>query len=224
MNGWGEFFLALAAFFASHALPLRPGVRARIEGAIGRRGFSLGYSLLSLAALVWLIVAAGRAPHVPLWYPAPWQSWVALWLMLPACLLLSTGLASVNPLSFGGRAGQFDPEAPGIPGITRHPLLAAIALWSLAHLVANGTLAQALLFALFAAFAVLGMVLIDRRRRRAWGTGEWQRLARNTALVSVAGLLAWRGKPPLGALAAGVALYCGLIALHPLVIGVTPLP
>lgn len=224
MIDWGEFLLALAVFFLSHALPLRPVIRRPFEAAIGRRAFSLGYSLLSLAILVWLIGAAGRAPYVPLWYPAPWQAWTALALMLPACLLLTMGLASVNPLSFGGRAGQFDPAAPGIAGVARHPLLAAIALWSLAHLIANGTLAQALLFALFSAFAVLGMALIDRRRRREIGDAEWRRLARNTALFSLSGLHGLRATPPMRALAAGVVLYGALIVMHPLVIGITPLP
>lgn len=63
---WTEFTLALVLFFLSHAVPLRPPVRPRAEAQLGRRGFPLVYSLLSLAILVWLIVAVGRAPYVRL--------------------------------------------------------------------------------------------------------------------------------------------------------------
>lgn len=228
MSGWGEFALALVIFFASHTLPVRPPVRPWLVARLGARGFVLAYSTLSLAILIWLIVAAARAPHVMLWYYAPWQSHLALALMLPACLLLALGVASVNPLSFGGREGRFDPQAPGIAGLVRHPLLLAILLWALAHLIANGTLAQTLLFGLFAAFSALGMVLIDRRRQAEWGRARWQQTARATALLPFAALITGRWKPrgrlPLWPLLAGLALYGALIALHRPVIGVSPLP
>lgn len=228
MNGWLEFALALGVFFASHALPVRPPVKPWLVARLGARGFALAYSLLSLVILIWLITAAGRAPHVPLWYYAPWQSHLALALMLPACLLLSVGVASVNPLSFGGREGPFDPAAPGIAGLVRHPLLMAILLWALAHLAANGTLAQAVLFGLFAGFAAIGMRLVDRRRQREWGRQRWAETAGNTALVPFAALIAghWkpRGKLPVWPLLAGLVLYAVLIALHRPVIGVSPLP
>ncbi|MCB1349216.1 MAG: NnrU family protein, partial [Maritimibacter sp.] len=42
--GWGEYILAFAVFFASHALPVRPAIKARIVARIGARGFSLAYS------------------------------------------------------------------------------------------------------------------------------------------------------------------------------------
>lgn len=228
MSGWGEFALALAVFFASHALPVRPPMKPWLVARLGARGFALGYSVLSLAILIWLIGAAGRAPHVMLWYYSPWQSHLALVLMLPACLLLALGVASVNPLSFGGRQGGFDPDAPGIAGLVRHPLLMAILLWALAHLVANGTLAQVLLFGLFAGFAALGMRLIDRRRQAEWGRVRWQEVAQATALLPFAALIAGRWKPrgplPLWPLLAGLVLYGALIALHRPVIGVSPLP
>ncbi|MFN3955630.1 MAG: NnrU family protein [Pararhodobacter sp.] len=228
MSDWLEFTLALAVFFLSHALPVRPPVKPWLVARLGARGFALAYSVLSLAILIWLVGAAGRAPHVALWYHAPWQSHLALALMLPACLLLSVGAASVNPLSFGGRSGRFDPAAPGIAGLARHPLLLAILLWALAHLAANGTLAQALLFGLFAAFAGFGMRLIDRRRQAEWGRERWAETAHATALFPFAALVAgrWtpRGAVPVLPLLAGLALYVVLIMLHRPVIGVSPLP
>jgi uncharacterized membrane protein len=227
-GGWTEFALAALAFFASHALPARTRMR-RLAAAIGERTYLALYSLLSLVVLGWLIAAAGRAPHVPLWGPAPWQAWVPSLAMPIACLLATFGIGAVNPFSFAGRRPEaFDPDRPGIAGVTRHPLLVAVLLWAGSHLVANGDLAHVLLFGSFAAFAAVGMVDLDRRRRRDWGAAEWDRRARRTGLVPGAALFAgrWRphGPPDRRRLALGLGLWLALLGLHPVGIGVSPLP
>jgi uncharacterized membrane protein len=189
---------------------------------LGARGFMLAYSALSIAILAWLIGAAGRAPFVPLWPWAPWQPHVTLLAMLAVCLIVAFGVARPNPFSFGGGRAGFDPARPGIVRWLRHPLLAAMALWAFAHLLPNGHLAHVLLFGTFAAFALIGHLLVDRRRRQALGP-EWDRLDR----VVRHGPLVPRPASWGGAfvrLAAGVALYAGLIAVHPLLFGVSPLP
>ena len=174
--------------------------------------------------LTWIIIAAGRAPYVPLWDFAPWQAWSALALMLAASLLAAHALAGVNPLSFGSRMTPFDPAHPGIAGVARHPVLWALALWAIAHLVANGDVAHVLLFAPMALFALLGMAMIDRRKRRTMP--DWAALARNTALVPLAPLFTGRwhpGSPPLWPTLAGLGAWALLIWLHPMVIGPDPL-
>lgn len=226
MAGWGEFAAAMVVFLAAHRVPLRPAIRARLVALMGEGGFLALYSALSVVLLVWLIVAAGRAPYVPLWYFAPWQSHMALALMLAACLLTAGALAGVNPLSFGSRTQGFDPAHPGIAGISRHPVLLALFLWGAAHTLANGDLAHLLLFAPMAAFALLGMALIDRRKRRQWGEAQWREQARATSLVPFAALVDGRWRPrriAVAPLLAGLALWLALIWLHPWVIGVTPL-
>jgi uncharacterized membrane protein len=65
--GWAEFVAAYAAFFLSHSIPVRAPLRPWLQAQLGAAGFTLAYSALSVAVLVWLIGAAGRAPHVPLW-------------------------------------------------------------------------------------------------------------------------------------------------------------
>ena len=190
-GGWGEFTAALALFLSSHVLPTRPPLRQRLVAAFGERGFALGYSLLSLPALAWLIAAAGRAPYVELWAPAPWQAWVPNLVMPLVFLLLAFGLAAPNPLSFGGaRNDLFDPERPGVVSLSRHPLLLALALWALAHLAPNGDLAHALMFSLLGAFALLGMAGVDMRKRRMLGEARWSLLARRTSIVPLAAWLA----------------------------------
>ncbi len=219
---WAEFAFAFAIFFASHSIPVRPPVKPWLVQRLGAAGFSLLYSVLSLAVLAWLILAAGRAPFVQIWPWAPWQSQVTLVLMLPACLLLAASVARPNPFSFGGRANEtFDPAHPGVVRWTRHPLLAALALWAVAHIVPNGDLAHLILFGSFAAFAVLGGRLVDRRKRREMGEA-WQ------ALTARVGQTPFIPRPAslrasLVRLAAGLGLFFGLLWLHPLILGVDPL-
>lgn len=221
--GWGGFTLAFAAFFASHSLPMRPAMRPRLIAALGRRGFTLAYSALSLAVLTWLIVAAGRAPYVALWDWAPWQSWITLTLMLGVCLVAAFALGAPNPLSFGGvDNARFDPRAPGVVRHVRHPLLVVLGLWAFGHVIPNGDLAHLLLFGSFALFAALGGRIVDRRKRREMGA-EWSRLV---AAIRRAPRVARPRRPMEFALRAiaGVALYAALLWLHPIVIGIDPVP
>ncbi len=225
LAGWGEFAAAMAAFFASHLIPARPKVRAALRQRLGRAGYGAAYGLVAVAVLAWVIGAAGRAPMVVLWDQALWQRWVVNGAMAAAVLLAAFALGAVNPFSFGGRAGGFDPARPGIAGFARHPLLLALLIWALAHLLVNGDLAHGLVFGPFAAFAALGMVVIDARHRRAWGGTAWARLAANTALLAPRAL--WRGRLTGAALlraGIGLVVWGGLVVLHPWVIGVSPLP
>lgn len=223
MGGWGVFMAALAVFIASHVIPVRPPVRPWLVARMGVRGYYIGYSLLSVAILVWLIVAAGRAPYVQVLPAWPIWRWVPLLAMPVAIALVVAGAGRVNPLSFGGMGRRpFDPDDPGVLAVTRHPMLVALLLWSLAHLLANGDLAHVILFGLFAAFAFMGMALIDRRKQRVLGPKAWEALARNTSWFSPSGVAALR--PGMGATLAVVAIYVALLLLHPPVIGMSPLP
>jgi uncharacterized membrane protein len=231
-NGWIDMALAFAFFLASHAIPARPPVRRALAGRIGERAYLLTYSLVSIVALGVLIVAAGRAPYVELWSMHVWQLAVPAVVMPFVCLLIGFSIAAPNPLSFGGTADAFDPDHPGIAGVTRHPLLLALALWSIAHLVPNGDLAHALVFGPSAAFALAGMSMIDRRKKWQWGEAEWGRLAAKTSLLPFAALLQGRWRPDLGRLNGGAAirllasliLYLVLVAAHEPVIGVAAKP
>ncbi|MFA3918075.1 NnrU family protein [Ruegeria hyattellae] len=221
MSGWTEFTLALLAFLASHMIPARPRVRAALVGALGLRPYILGYSLLSVLILIWLVSATAQAPYVQVLPPHAALRWAPALLMALACPLIVAGMSMRNPFSFGGLGrGSFDPEHPGILALSRHPLLLALLFWSLAHLLANGDLAHVILFGGFAAFSVAGMALIDRRKRRMMGA-EWDWLARNTARFSVCGLSALLHPH---ALMGGAALYLLFFAVHGTVIGLSPVP
>jgi uncharacterized membrane protein len=225
---WIELALALGLFVVSHRVPAWIGVKAGLEARLGPRGYTAAFSALSLVALAWVIAAAGRAPHVPLWDQAVWQRW-AVNLAMPAALVLAAlGVGAANPFAFEGRPTGYDPARPGIAGLTRQPLLWALALWSGAHLLANGALAHALVFAPFLLLSLAGMGVVERRRRAAMGTEAWARLARSTGLVPGAALLAGRWRPalapPWGRLALGLLVWAALWHLHLPVIGAWPGP
>ena len=215
MSGWAELGLAFALFAAAHLIPVRAGLRPYLVGFAGQQTYLASYALVSVGLLAWLIVAAGRAPYVGLWASAPWQAWTALVAMAPVCMLVALGLGVPNPFSFGGGdAARFDPSRPRIVGVTRHPLLWALAVWAGAHLLANGDLAHLLLFGGFLVMALTGIVQLDRRARRRLGDARWVRLARRN-------LTGWRGVDALR-LAGAVLLYAALLLAHSPVIGVSP--
>jgi uncharacterized membrane protein len=230
LAGWGEMSAALAAFFASHILPARPAVRRLLHARLGAGAYAALYSLVSVALLGWLIVAARKAPHVQLWDFEPWQLWAPNLVMPIVCLLVAFGLAAPNPFSIAGSGGaRFDPARPGVAAATRHPLLLAITLWALAHMIPNGDLAHVILFGLFAFFGVAGMAALDARARREWGEAVWAERAAKTSLVPFSAVAAGRlrlgeFRPSPWRAGAALSLYLTLLAAHPLVIGVSPLP
>ena len=215
MTAWAELALAFVLFTGAHALPARPAVRQGLTRRLGTRAYLLLYSAVSLLLLGWLIAAAGRAPYLPLWEPAAWQAHTALAAMAAACVLLSLAAGRPNPFSFGGGdPTRFDPHRPGIVGLTRHPLLLAVALWAGAHLLANGDLGHLLLFGAFLVMAVGGMAILDRRNRRRLGPA-WHEFAATRAPTPLPG-------DALRLLLAAI-LFAALLILHPAVIGVDPL-
>ncbi|MCK0170144.1 NnrU family protein [Aliiroseovarius sp. S1123] len=218
MLDWAIYIFAILVFFLTHSIPVRPANKARVVAHLGARGFTLGYSMLSIAALGFVIHASGRAPIVVLWPWAPWQNHVTLLTMAVSVTIVALAIARPNPLSFGGRDNhKFDPQAPGIVGWMRHPLLVALLIWALGHLVPNGNLAHVILFGIFAGFSALGMRIIDRRNQRLLGLENWQHLANTQRDVSFT-------RSGLGRVCIGIFVYLLLIHFHSAIIGVTPLP
>lgn len=217
LSQWGEFIAAFVVFFLSHSIPVRPKVKSRIVAKTGALGFALLYSALSISILTWIIIAAGRAPFVELWAWAPWQNHLPLTGMLLACVIITVAFGQPNPLSFGGwNNDRFDPQNAGLIGWIRHPLLVALLIWSVAHLVPNGNLAHVIVFGLFAGFSLLGMKIIDRRSKRILGVENWQNLSNTRRDLT----LTRRG---ISRILLGGLIYLALLYSHEWVIGVTPL-
>lgn len=212
-----EFILSLVLFVAVHVIPTRPALRGRLVGALGERGYLAAYSALSLLLLAWVVVAALRAPYLPLWTPAPWTYLVAIAVMPFSLMLLGAGLATANPLSVSlNRVGAAEAATAGLAG-TRHPVLWAFALWALAHIPPNGDVVALILFGGLAIFAVGGMKMLDRRRRRELGEARWRALAESARRPGLSGAAIG------GALAGLLAYLLLLFGGHALMFGADPL-
>jgi uncharacterized membrane protein len=224
-DGLFSLLIAGIAFCGSHILLSSTRLRGSLREQLGERGFLAVYSLTALVTFAWFVVAYSHAPTVILW-PSQRSTTLAPVLVMPlATILLVAGYSTPNPTAVGmERSARADDPAPGILRVTRHPVMWAIGLWAISHVIANGDLRSLLFFGAFAALALGGTVLIDRKKRLALGS-NWSRLAEVTSNLPFAALvmgrtrLRWRDISVLR-IAAGLLLYAVLYLAHPMITGV----
>ena len=167
----------LLLFFAIHSISIvNASWRDRIAARIGTLTWQGLYALLAIAGLLLIVWGYGLARQDPLvlYQPPDWLRHVATLLLIPLFPLL---LAAYVP----GR----------IQTASKHPMLAATKLWALAHLLANGNLADVLLFGSFLAWAVADRISLKRRTPPAAPALPASRF--NDALVVVLGLALYVG-------------------------------
>ncbi len=224
-----DLFLAVGLFLATHAIPAARPLRNALIGMLGKGPYMVLYSLLSLAVIVWLGMAYAAAPYVEIWPQENWMRWVPVLTMPVASVLFMAGLMGPGTLSVGFGRGDFDPIRPGIVSITRHPVIWALLIWSMAHMVPNGDGASLVLFGLLTLLALTGPKSLDHKAKARLGAGEWNRLTESTSNVPLAALLKRKTRldwPGIGwvPVFGGLALYAVFLSLHETVIGVSPLP
>ena len=202
-------------------------LRDRAITALGEGAYRAVFSIVSLAAIVWLVMAYKDAPYVATWGIPEWWKPIAIILMLPAFLLAVIGLTTPNPTSVG-QEGRVARSPEGIVRVTRHPFLIGVGLWAVLHLIANGDVASFIFFGAFAVTALAGTVSIDAKRRRALGPG-WQSFAAQTSIVPCAAIAAGRTRFNPGEITAwrwvaAVIAYALMLGGHSHIIGVSPFP
>lgn len=217
--------IAGVAFCGSHVLLSSTGLRGSLRDQLSERGFLAVYSLTALATFAWFLVAYAHAPTIVLWPRQRWTALVPVVLMPLAAVLLVAGYTTPNPTAVGmERSVRADDPAPGVLRVTRHPVMWAIALWAISHLIANGDLRSLLFFGAFAGLSLGGTVLIDRKKRLALGS-DWSRLAELTSNLPFAALVAgrtrlrWRDISWLRVIA-GLLLYAVFYNAHAIITGV----
>lgn len=141
----------LILFLGIHSVSIvAPVWRAGVVARRGEPSWKGLYSIVAGVGLALLIVGYGLARREPvvLYSPPAGLRHLALLVMLPVFPLL---LATYLP----GRISR----------AARHPMLLAVKLWAAAHLLANGTLADVLLFGGLLAWAVADRISVGRRSR-----------------------------------------------------------
>jgi uncharacterized membrane protein len=189
--------LGLIIFIGAHSFTMARAPRAQAIARLGEGAYKGLYSLVSLLGLVLIIWGFGAyrgEGYIQVWNPPVWMRHLALLLVWPAFVAFA---AAYLP----GR----------IKGALKHPMLAGLKIWALAHLLANGDLGSMLLFAGLLAWAVAARISTKRRD---------EVLDHGGPAAAPAG---WRND--LLAIAIGTVVYLVfLVWLHPLLIGVPALP
>jgi uncharacterized membrane protein len=182
--------LGLILFLGVHTLTTQRDLRARFIASMGEGGYKIFYALVSIAGLA--LIGWGFADYratgwIDIWNPPKAFKHITAALMLPAVILVVASYLR-------GR----------IYTTLKHPMLAGVKLWAVAHLLANGDLGSIILFGSFLAWAVFDRISLKRRPDA--------------------------GAPPIPvggpgndliAIAVGIVAYLALaFAFHPVVIGV----
>jgi uncharacterized membrane protein len=179
----------LILFLGVHALRIpNEAWREAALRRLGPGGYKAAYSLVSVLGLVLIVYGYGQARMEPwvLWQPPVATKHLAGLLTALAFVLLLAPYFRGN--LFSARLG--------------HPMVLGVKLWAFAHLLANGTVADVVLFGAFLLWAVL-CFRAARRRQPASGGGRWL--------------------PTLACVGAGLALWAGFaLWAHAAWIGVRP--
>lgn len=161
-----ELIAAAATFVGTHFLLSHP-LRRPLTTRIGERGFLLLYSVVAVAALWWLTVAFRAAPDGAPWWPVGDGLWLAATIVMLAASVLLIGSLIGNPaLPDAGRRAATPDAARGVFAVTRHPMMWAFALWSVAHLLVIPTPANAVLTGAIGVLALVGAALQDAKKMR----------------------------------------------------------
>lgn len=187
--------LSLILFIGLHLIRvIAPGFRQQMIDKVGKPVWGAVHGILSVVTLLFLAYAfnEARGMYGTLYEPPIWTAHLALTSMLIAMICLVAGFL----------------PAGHIRAKLKFPLLVAIKIWALAHLLANGEPEAVVLFGSFLAWAVLLRISMKQRLRK----GEI------TLPVFVS------AKYDLYSIVIGIVLW-GLIIwkLHALVIGVSPM-
>lgn len=184
--------LGLLIFFTLHSVSIvNEPWRNRMVAKLGEERWMGLYSLAAIVGFLLIIWGYGLARYDPvvLYSPPAWMRHISMLLLIPVFPLL---LATYFP----GR----------IKAATKHPMLLATKLWAFAHLLANGMLADVVLFGAFLAWAVVDRISMKRRTERA-----------------IPGLPPAKMNDVI-AVVAGLALYVAFVLwLHKWLIGVSPI-
>ncbi|MDX2257836.1 MAG: NnrU family protein [Hyphomicrobiaceae bacterium] len=184
--------MGLIVFLSVHALPANRALRDGLVGRFGETAYKGAFSLVSLAGFVMIVLGYAKMQELTgsknpiLWDPPNWTRHAAYTLMIPAMILL---VAAYVPSRIRAAA--------------KHPMLLAVKIWALAHLIANGDAASLILFGSFLAWAIFDRISLKRRGDMGAGAGGATIL--NDIIV----------------IAAGLALYAGMLVWgHGALIGV----
>lgn len=152
------------------------GWRAQIIEQQGEEKWKGLYMLVAIAGFALIIIGydSARTSPIVLWEPPFWGRHLAILLNLFTLIFLTAAFVPRN--SIKAKLG--------------HPMILSVKVWALAHLLANGTLADLLLFGSFLVWAVLDFRSSSKRDRTA-ATIRAPGATANTVLTVALGSVLW---------------------------------
>jgi uncharacterized membrane protein len=190
--------VGLIVFLGAHSVRIfAEDWRTRQLARVGERKWKAAHSIVSIAGLVLLCwgYAVARGAPVDVFSPPAWTRHAAALLALLAFVLLAAAKVPGTRIKAG----------------VGHPMVLGVKVWALGHLIANGRLADLVLFGAFLVWSVLDYRAARGRDRASGTAGAGSTAPAGTigrdALAFVIGFVAW----------AAFALY-----LHAWLIGVRP--
>ncbi len=183
-----KLVLGILLWSFTHLFPsVFHGLKTSLVAKLGENPYKGIFTLLMVLA-IYLIISGWKAAVPESWYVAPdWGRHVTALLVLIAFILFFASYATTN-----------------IRRILRHPQLIGVACWSAGHLLANGESRSIVLFGGLALWAVVEIVLINRREG-AWIKPEPAPVKNDIVLV-----------------VAGVVVYAVIAASHQWLFGLAP--
>lgn len=154
-----------------HLTPaLAPGLRQSLIGRLGENGYKGVFALLVVLSVVLIVFGWRHTIPTHVYLPPPAFKHAAMLLIVLAFILMG--------------AAQYPTR---IKRVIRHPQLAGFMTWAVAHLLLNGDSRSILMFGWLGTWALLEMILINRRDG-AWvkpGAPDWRREFRGLAISMV---------------------------------------
>jgi len=196
-----QLILGLILFLGAHSVRiLADGWRDQTIAAYGEKAFKGVYTLVAILGFYLLVVGYGEARLQPLvlWNPPIFTKHISILLMLLSSILLIATYIPRNHFKMR----------------LKHPMVLSVKVWALSHLLANGNLADLVLFGSFLIWAVLNF-----RSARARDRAQVQNSDANEEAPLKPNLLA-----TLIALFGGMGLWAVItFVLHAKVVGVAPM-
>lgn len=187
--GLAILLLGLVLLLGAHTVVTFREQRAALMSRLGDGTYKALFALVSLIGvvlIVWGFAQYRATGWIAVWSPPAWTRHVTVALIWPAIILV---VASYSR----GR----------IYARLKHPFLAGVKLWAVAHLISNGDLGSILLFGSVLAWAVYDRISL-KRRSDPGAPNIPLGGARNDVIAIVVGTL----------------LYVAFGFLHPYIIGV----
>ena len=169
--------IGLVIFLGLHSVRIvAEGWRTDKKAQLGEGAWKGLYSVASLIGFVLVVwgYSLARQQPVVLWVPPVATRHIAATLMLIAFIMLAAAYVPGN----------------AIKSKLRHPMTLSVKTWAFAHLLANGNLADVVLFGSFLAWAV-ACLIAARKRDRAAGTVYPAGKTVPTVMTVVIGLVAY---------------------------------